>query len=162
MKIEAFSDEKRPLAWKAYENYRRSLQRDPEGKLDGSAMAQGTQESPESKQVNETGACETCKNRKYQDGSDDAGVSFQTPTKVAPEMAASAVRGHEMEHVGRERGKANREDRKVVSQYVTYHNSICPECGDVYISGGTTRTTTSGKQEQPVRSAEQKPFDTYA
>ena len=26
--------------------------------------------------------CQTCQNRKYQDGSDDSGVSFQTPTRV--------------------------------------------------------------------------------
>ena len=30
------------------------------------------------------------------------GVSFQTPTRIAPEQVASAVRGHEQEHVVRE------------------------------------------------------------
>ena len=40
----------------------------------------------------EEGKCQTCEKRKYQDGSDDMGVSFQTPTRVAPEMAAAAVR----------------------------------------------------------------------
>ena len=87
--------------------------------------------------------CQTCKQRKYQDGSDDMGVSFKTPTHVAPEAAASAVRGHEQEHVVREQAKAEQEDRRVVSQDVTLHTDICPECGKVYISGGTTRTVTA-------------------
>ena len=86
--------------------------------------------------------CQTCKNRKYQDGSDDSGVSFQTPTKVDPKAAASAVRSHEQEHVSRNRSKAQREGREIVSQTVTIHTGICPECGRVYVSGGTTRTTT--------------------
>ncbi|MCI9487181.1 MAG: hypothetical protein HFI64_09460 [Lachnospiraceae bacterium] len=91
--------------------------------------------------------CQTCKQRKYQDGSDDMGVSFKTPTHVAPEAAASAVRGHEQEHVVREQAKAEREDRRVVSQDVTLHTGICPECGKVYISGGTTRTVTAAESE---------------
>ena len=95
----------------------------------------------------EDAECQTCKERKYQDGSDDAGVSYQTPTHIAPEQAASAVRGHEMEHVVRERAAAKREDRRVVSQSVTMHTSICPECGRVYVSGGTTRTTTASKPD---------------
>ena len=88
------------------------------------------------------GECQTCEERKYQDGSDDMGVSFQTPTNIKPEQAASAVRGHEMEHVYREQAKADREDRKVVSQSVTMHTEICPECGKSFVSGGTTRTVT--------------------
>ena len=86
--------------------------------------------------------CQTCKNRRYQDGSDDAGVSFKTPTKVDPKAAASAVRSHEQEHVSRNRSKAEREGKEIVSQTVTIHTGICPECGKVYVSGGTTRTTT--------------------
>lgn len=85
------------------------------------------------------------------------GVSFQTPTRIAPEQAASAVRGHEQEHVVREQAKAQREDRKVVSQSVTLHTDICPECGKVYISGGTTRTVTAANQEQKsMQDAKQK------
>ena len=99
-------------------------------------------------EVMEESECQTCKERKYQDGSDDPGVSFKTPTNIAPEQAASAVRGHENEHVVREQAKAQREDRKVVSQSVTYHTSICPECGKVYVSGGTTRTVTKADNSQ--------------
>ena len=100
--------------------------------------------------------CQTCKNRKYQDGSDDPGVSFKTATKIAPEQVASAVRGHEQEHVVREQAKAQREDRKVVSQSVTIHTAICPECGDVYVSGGTTRTTTKANPVEEAKPAEDK------
>jgi len=99
----------------------------------------------------EEGKCQTCEKRKYQDESDDMGVSFQTPTAIAPEQVAAAVRGHENEHVVREQAKAKLEDRKVVSQSVTLHTDICPECGKVYISGGTTRTVTAAdnQPEQP-------------
>ena len=88
--------------------------------------------------------CQTCKNRKYQDGSDDSGVSFQTPTRIDPKAAGAAVRSHEQEHVSRNRAKADREGNKIVAQSVTIHTGICPECGRVYISGGTTRTITKG------------------
>lgn len=91
--------------------------------------------------------CQTCKNRKYQDGSDDSGVSFQTPTRVDPKSAGSAVRSHEQEHVSRNRSKAEREGKEIVSQSVTIHTNICPECGRVYVSGGTTRTTTKNASE---------------
>ena len=97
------------------------------------------------------GECQTCEERKYQDGSDDMGVSFQTPTNVKPEAAASAVRGHEMEHVYREQAKADREGRKVVSQTVTMHTEICPECGKAYVSGGTTRTVTKAETENDLQ-----------
>lgn len=105
----------------------------------------------------EDGECQTCEQRKYQDGSDDMGVSFKTPTKIAPEAAGAAVRGHEQEHVTRERAKAEREDRRVVSQTVTLHTDICPECGKVYISGGTTQTTTAAKPEPVDISAQVQP-----
>ena len=106
--------------------------------LDGKS-AQGAESAQEAL---EEGECQTCESRKYQDGSDDMGVSFQTPTNIKPEQAASAVRGHEMEHVYREQAKADREGRKVVSQSVTMHSEICPECGKSFVSGGTTRTVT--------------------
>lgn len=101
----------------------------------------------DARKTSQEGECQTCKERKYQDGSDDAGVSYKTPTHIAPDQAASAVRGHEMEHVVREQAKAEGDDRKVVSQSVTLHNGICPECGKVYVSGGTTRTVTAESQD---------------
>ncbi len=108
----------------------------------------------------EEGKCETCEKRKYQDGSDDMSVSYQTPTRIDPDMAASAVRGHEMEHVIHEQSKAQQEDRKVVSQSVTLHTDICPECGKVYVSGGTTRTVTKADTgEAQSEAALQKPIE---
>ncbi len=103
------------------------------------------------------GECQTCEQRKYQDGSDDMGVSFQTPTKISPEAAGAAVRGHEQEHVSREQAKAKREGKEVVSQSVVIHTSVCPECGKVYVSGGTTKTTTATKPEEPKYSVEEQP-----
>ena len=108
----------------------------PEGEAAGAESAQ---------EALKDGECETCEKRKYQDGSDDMGVSFQTPTNIAPEQAAAAVRGHENEHVVREQAKARQEGRRVVSQSVTLHTDICPECGKPYISGGTTRTVTAAQ-----------------
>lgn len=93
------------------------------------------------------GECQTCENRRYQDGSDDPGVSFKTASKIAPESAASVVRGHEMEHVYRNRAKAEREGREIVSQSVRLKSGICPECGKAYIAGGETRTVTKAKNE---------------
>nr|WP_325295233.1 hypothetical protein [uncultured Oscillibacter sp.] len=115
--------------------------------LDGKS-AQGAESAQEAL---EEGECETCESRKYQDGSDDMGVSFQTPTNIKPEKAASAVRGHEMEHVYREQAKADREGRKVVSQNVTMHTEICPECGKSYVSGGTTRTVTKADTDNAAQ-----------
>lgn len=113
----------------------------------GTAAAESMSGIDDVQKASEEGHCETCEKRKYQDGSDDPSVSFQTPTRIDPDTAAAAVRGHEMEHVFHEQSKAEREDRKVVSQSVTLHTDICPECGKVYVSGGTTRTVTKADNE---------------
>lgn len=96
--------------------------------------------------------CQTCKNRSYQDGSNDPGVSFKSPTKMSPDQAATAVLGHEMEHVTRNQAQAKAEGREVLSQSVVLHSGICPECGRTYIAGGETRTVTGERQKQ-------NPFD---
>lgn len=83
--------------------------------------------------------CETCKNRKYQDGSDE-NVSFKAPAHVDPKAAAGAVRSHEQEHVSNAYSKAAQNNGKVISANVSIHTAICPECGRSYVSGGTTRT----------------------
>jgi len=91
-----------------------------------------------------TGAveCQTCRERKYRDISNDAGVSFKAPGHIPPGISASTVRSHEFEHVRNEYAKAARQDRKIVSQSVSLKTGVCPECGRVYISGGETRTVT--------------------
>ena len=94
------------------------------------------------------GKCETCENRKYQDGSDDPGVSFKTAAKVGPQGAESTVRGHEAEHVSRDRAEAERNDREVIYQSVIIKRAICPECGKSYVSGGQTTTVTRKAQDK--------------
>ncbi len=91
--------------------------------------------------------CTTCATRTYQDESDDSGVSFQSPTRLSPERASSAVRNHEQEHVVREQASAEKENKEIVSQSVRIFHSTCPECGTSYVSGGVTRTTTSEKKQ---------------
>ena len=115
----------------------------------GEALA--LEDAKSAREVFEEAECQTCAERKYQDGSDDPGVSFKSATHLSPEEAAVAVRGHEMEHVVRNQAKAAREDRKVVSQSVIIHTDICPECGRVYTSGGTTRTVTSGNSDSSAQ-----------
>ncbi len=110
----------------------------------------GVSDSKSPYEVMEEGKCETCEKRKYQDGSNDPGVSFKTPTTISADEAESAVRGHEMEHVVRERAKAEREGRKVVNQSVTIHTGICPECGRIYVTGGTTLTVTMNDSDSSV------------
>lgn len=83
--------------------------------------------------------CETCKNRKYQDGSNEQ-VSFKTPQHISPGQAMSAVMGHEQEHVANAYAKAATDNGKVISASVTIKTSICPECGRSYVAGGETRT----------------------
>ena len=118
------------------------------GKVSGAAGVEGP------------GECETCKNRTYVDVSDDPSVSFQTPTKLSPSQAMSAVAAHEGEHVRNEQAKAQSEGRKVVSQSVTINTSICPECGIVYVSGGQTRTVTASddKQDDQYQNQEEKKY----
>lgn len=75
-------------------------------------------------------------------------MSFQTPTSVPPQLAASAVSAHEQEHVLHNALRAEREGLKATST-VQIHTAACPECGKIYISGGTTVTTFSPKQSVP-------------
>ena len=101
-------------------------------------------------EVAEDGECQTCQNRKYQDGSDDPGVSFKTAGSIDKSVAASTIRSHEQEHVSRNAAKAEREGREVVSSRVVLHTGICPECGDVYYSGGTTTTVTRNAYDKAM------------
>lgn len=98
----------------------------PKGK-----KAPGKKSSPED--------CETCKKRKYQDGSDEM-VSFKSAAHISPESAASRVRAHEQEHVSNAYKKAATDNGKVISASVSIHTAVCPECGRTYVSGGTTNT----------------------
>ena len=91
--------------------------------------------------------CETCKNRKYQDGSDEM-VSFKSAAHISPEASASKVRAHEQEHVSNAYTKAAQNNGKVLSATVTLKTAICPECGSSYVSGGTTATKIKYTNEE--------------
>lgn len=99
--------------------------------------------------------CETCANRKYQDGSDEM-VSFKSATHISPESAATRVRAHEQEHVSNAYKKAEQDDAKVVQAAVAIHTSICPECGRTYVSGGTTTTTIRYNQDEYADNAKKQ------
>ena len=95
--------------------------------------------------------CSTCASRTYQDGSNDPSVSFKGATHISPEQSASAVMGHEQEHVVNEQANAKQEGREVISQSVQIFSSVCPECGKSYVSGGVTKTTTAGPSNPYVK-----------
>ena len=95
--------------------------------------------------------CQTCKERKYQDGSDEM-VSFKSAAHISPNAAASAVRAHEQEHVSNAYKKASQMDGKVVNASVSIHTAVCPECGRTYVSGGTTHTQIKyGNESNPYQ-----------
>lgn len=106
--------------------------------------------------------CQTCSKRRYQDKSNDAGVSFKSPTYISPENAASAVAAHEQEHVRNEQSSAARDGRQVISQSVRIFTDTCPECGRVYVSGGETRTVTASKPSPQTPSRPGQLVDMYA
>lgn len=94
--------------------------------------------------------CQTCKNRRYVDRSNDATVSFQSPTRISPGAAEGAVRAHEQEHVSNEQAKASEKGQRVVFQSVSIQYSICPECGRSFVAGGTTTTVTKADEQAAV------------
>lgn len=83
--------------------------------------------------------CKTCKERKYQDGSDEM-VSFKSAAHISPQASASRVMAHEQEHVSNAYKKASQGNGKVLAANVSLKTAICPECGRSYVAGGTTTT----------------------
>ena len=102
--------------------------------------------------------CQTCKERKYQDGSDE-NVSFKSAAHISPESAGARVRAHEQEHVSNAYKKAAQNNGKVINASVSIHTSICPECGKTYVSGGTTNTTIKYSNEDNPYQKNQKSLD---
>ena len=90
--------------------------------------------------------CETCKSRKYQDGSDEMD-SYKSASHISPEAAGAAVRSHEQEHVSNAYSKAAKNNGQVVNASVSIQTSVCPECGRTYVSGGTTTTQIRYNQD---------------
>ncbi|MCQ2081556.1 MAG: hypothetical protein MJZ11_07845 [Lachnospiraceae bacterium] len=84
--------------------------------------------------------CETCKNRKYQDGSDEGDVSYKAPTHISPATSTAKAMSHEMEHVANAYSKAANGNGKVLQASVRLKMAVCPECGTSYCAGGETTT----------------------
>ena len=120
---------------------------DNAGKVGDEVKKPGRRSSPED--------CETCKNRKYQDGSDECDVSFQTPQHIDPSAAGAAVRAHEQEHVVNAYEKAKENNGKVLSVGVSIHTAVCPECGRVYVAGGLTTSRIAYSDEDKKKN----PYD---
>lgn len=103
--------------------------------------------------------CETCANRKYQDGSDEGNVSFKTASHISPESAGARVRAHEGEHVSNAYKKAAQKNGKVLNASVAIHTAVCPECGRTYVSGGVTHTMIKYSNEDNPYVKNQKELD---
>ena len=81
------------------------------------------------------GECQTCKNRKYQDGSNE-NVSFKSASHISPEAAGIRVAAHEAEHVSNAYAKAAEEN--ICKRNTSYRRmpgvrkSICGRRRDQY------------------------------
>ena len=91
--------------------------------------------------------CQTCENRKYQDGSNEM-VSFKSAQHISPMASASRVRAHEQEHVSNAFSKAEQKNGKVIQASVTLKTAVCPECGRTYVAGGQTSTKIKYSNEE--------------
>lgn len=107
-----------------------------------------SQKQGKTSQVEKT-ECQTCKNRKYVDGSNESNVSFKAPGHINPQNSASVVASHEREHVKNAVNEGNKKGNKLLSVSVSLKTSVCPECGRTYVSGGTTRTLTKKSIDEP-------------
>ncbi len=103
--------------------------------------------------------CQTCRERKYQDGSNESDVSFKSPGHISPQASASAVMAHEQQHVSNAYQEASEKDGKVVSCSVSLRTAVCPECGTTYVSGGTTSTSISYPDESNPYQKDKKAQD---
>ncbi|EKV56844.1 hypothetical protein [Brachyspira hampsonii] len=114
------------------------------------------QEASQKTPISEVGVCKTCASRTYQDGSNDIGVSFKSPTRIDPSSAPSLVASHEQEHVANNQRSAEKSGGEVIFQNVTLTTNICPECKRVYVSGGVTKAAIASS------SSKGNNLDTYA
>lgn len=97
--------------------------------------------------------CQTCKNRKYVDGSNESNVSFKTPTHISPQASYAAVAAHEQQHVSNAVAEGSQLGNELVSASVSFKSAVCPECGTPYLSGGTTRTVMKYNESNPYESS---------
>jgi hypothetical protein len=130
------------------------------GDEDGRVIVRNPGESTEKKagKKSSPAECKTCKERKYQDGSDE-NVSYKSPTNISPSASASSVKSHEQEHVNNAYTKAAQNNGKVVSCNVSLKTSVCPECGRTYVSGGETATQIKYYNEENPYQQDMKSSD---
>ena len=102
--------------------------------------------------------CETCQNRKYQDGSNEM-VSFKSVAHISPQASGSRVRAHEQEHVANAYKKAAQNNGKVVQASVSLKTAVCPECGRTYVAGGETSTQIKYYNEENPYQKDKKSAD---
>lgn len=114
----------------------------------------------EGKSPVDSGKCETCENRRYQDASNEQ-VSFKAPGKIRPAEAYAKVMGHEKEHVANAVAEGSKPGKELVSASVSLKMDICPDCGRSYISGGTT-TTIMKTYKGDAYSQNQKSYEAEA
>ncbi len=134
----------------------------PVGSVGSTQPENGITKNPGASDVKSAGRasspadCQTCKERKYQDGSDEM-VSFKAAAHISPNAAAAAVRGHEQEHVANAYKKAEQGDGKVLQASVRLKTAVCPECGRSYVAGGETTTKIQySNEENPYQKALKK------
>lgn len=125
------------------------------GTFGASAAAAGQDEknlsNAELRNLKRTGAveCETCKKRQYQDGSNEADVSFKSPGHISPGNSAARVMAHEQEHVANAYEKAEKKNGRVIAANVKLMTAVCPECGRSYVAGGETNTMIKYNESTP-------------
>ena len=98
--------------------------------------------------------CETCKNRQYQDGSDESDVSFKAPGHISPQASRATVAAHESQHVANAYQKASQNNGQVLQASVSYKMGVCPECGRSYVAGGETSTMIRYNNDTPYGNAQ--------
>ena len=125
------------------------------GNEDVASMSKTGEKSPI-----DTGKCETCENRRYQDASNEQ-VSYKAPGKIRPQEAYGKVMSHEKEHVANAVAEGTKPGKELVSASVSLKMDICPDCGRSYVAGGTT-TTIMKTYKGDAYSQNQKSYEAEA
>lgn len=118
--------------------YNSSLNNNVNSSMSNRVYEQGLKGTTDEKDGNKE--CQTCKNRKYVDGSNEGNVSFKAPGHISPESSVAKVSAHEQQHVSNARAEGSKENKELVSANVTIKMARCPECGRTYAAGGETST----------------------
>ena len=135
------------------------------GPVNGSGFTYGMVKTPSGTYVDENSSeakalkhngtieCETCKNRKYVDDSNEPDVSFKSPGHVSASASVAAVRSHEQQHVANAYQSESLGEARVMSVSVSIKMGKCPECGRSYAKGGETATTIKYNEDAFAQSA---------